>query len=237
MITTCGAHASAEAAEIRAAQPVLEVVRSRYGEESRACDSLGCGDNFRYLDLRPGEDVLDLGCGAGRDVLKAVRLVGPTGRAVGIDATPAMVRAAEAERERLGIANATFAVGEIEEIPLPDGCVDVVMSDCALNHVQDKGRGYFEIFRVLKPGGRFVVSDPVSEAPLPPEVKSDPQAWAECYGGAITEDEHLAILRNLGFERIEVLERRRYLKNGYPFASLTFRGWKPRDSDSVPSKE
>lgn len=207
---------------------VPEAVRARYGQESLVCDSLGCGDNLRYLDLRPGEDLLDIGCGAGRDVLQAADLIGPTGKAFGIDVTPEMIRAAEAERERLGVANAGFAVGHMEDIPLENGSVDVAMSNCAINHARDKARVYSEIFRVLRPGGRFVVSDPVSEVPLPTEVKSDPQAWAECYGGAITEDEHFDILRGLGFSGLEVLERRRYLKNGYPFASLTIRGWKPQ---------
>lgn len=210
------------------ANPVQAAVQARYGQESEVCDSLGCGDNLRYLDLRPGEDLLDIGCGAGRDVLEAAGLVGPAGRAIGVDLTPEMIRAAEAQRERMGIANAGFAAGQMEELPMPDGSVDVVMSDCAINHARDKARVYSEIHRVLRPGGRFVVSDPVSEVPLPPEVKSDPQAWAECYGGAITEDEHFDILRGLGFSGLEVLERRRYLKNGYPFASLTIRGWKPQ---------
>lgn len=207
--------------------PSTEVIVRRYTEEAgESCDSLSCGSNLDHAALKAGEFALDLGCGLGHEALEAAMAVGPSGRVFGLDVTPTMVRRASSRARREGISNVGFVVGTMESLPFESGTFDVVMSNCAINHAADKARVYAEILRVLKPGGRFVVSDPVSLVPLPAEVKTDPQAWADCYGGALTEEEYLSLITRVGFSEVVVLSRREYLKNGYPFASLTIRGIK-----------
>lgn len=203
-----------------------EAIIQRYDKEAESCDSLSCGSNLDHVGLRLGEFALDLGCGLGHEALEAALAVGPMGRVFGLDVTPKMVRRASARARREGLSNLAFVVGSMEHLPFESGTFDAVLSNCAINHAGDKSRVYAEIQRVLKDGGRLVVSDPVSLVPLPPQVKSDPQAWADCYGGALAEDEYLSLIAGAGFSEVAVLSRREYLKNGYPFASLTIRGTK-----------
>lgn len=202
----------------------------RYTREATTCSNLSCGSNLELADLQPGEWVLDLGCGRGADVLRAVDLIRPGGKAVGLDLTPAMLEQARvAARQEEKAEECEFIQGDLTRLPFPEATFDCVLSNCVINHVHDKFRAYREIARVLKPGGRMVISDAVSLVPLPEEVKQDPQAWADCWGGAITEEEYMAAIEAAGFQQIVILKRREYLKNGYPFASLTLRASKGRE--------
>ncbi|MCK6480982.1 MAG: arsenite methyltransferase [Planctomycetes bacterium] len=166
--------------------------------------SLGCGNPTALAELRPGERVLDLGSGGGIDVLLSARRVGPEGFAYGLDMTDEMLALAERNRAAAGAENVEFLKGTIEEIPLPDGAVDVIVSNCVVNLSTDKARVLREAFRVLSPGGRFAVSDIVVRGALPPAVRASMAAWAGCVAGALEEREYLRLLREAGFEDAEV---------------------------------
>lgn len=179
-----------------------------------------------FASVSEGESVVDLGSGRGGDVIRAARLVGPTGRAIGIDRTPAMIeKARTAVPENLD--NVRFICCDLAALDLQTDSADVVISNCAINHAPDKPAVYREIHRVLKPGGRFVVSDIVAEEALPEAVRQDPEAWAACYGGAIPLDDLLAAIRIAGFGRVEILqESKPYAKGGVLIRSMSFRGYK-----------
>lgn len=165
---------------------------------------LSCGNPQVIAGLRPGEVVLDLGSGAGFDVLMAARKVGPTGRAIGVDMTDAMLEKAKSNAERAGLTNVEFRKGEIEGLPIEDGTVDVVISNCVLNLVPDKDRAFREIHRVLKPHGRLAVSDMAWEREPEPGVRADLEAIVGCIGGALVIDDYLSRLRAVGFHQVEV---------------------------------
>ncbi len=167
--------------------------------------SLGCGSPLAHAALQSGETVVDLGSGAGSDVLRAAATVGPSGRAIGTDMTPEMVRKARENARRLGVANAEFRLGEIEHLPLHDASADIVISNCVINLVPDKAAAFREAFRVLRPGGRLVVSDMVVNGTLPDVVRADPTAWAACIAGALDVQEYLAIIRAAGFDDVEAV--------------------------------
>lgn len=169
-----------------------------------AAASLGCGNPTLLADLHPGEVVLDLGSGAGLDVLLSARRVTPGGHAYGVDMTDEMLAAARANQSRAGIPNATFLKGTIEEIPLPDAFVDVVISNCVINLAGDKRAVLREAFRVLRPGGRFAVADMVAIEELAPEVKSSLDAWAGCVAGTISIAQYTEALRDAGFADVEI---------------------------------
>ena len=162
--------------------------------------SLGCGNPTMLAQLEPGQVVLDLGSGAGLDVLLSARRVAPGGHAYGIDMTDEMLAIANANRDRAGVANATFIKGSIESIPLPDASVDVVISNCVINLAEDKGAVIEEAFRVLRPGGLFAVADMVELEPLDPAIKSRLDAWAGCLSGTIPIDQYRAALLKAGFK-------------------------------------
>ena len=166
--------------------------------------SLGCGNPTLLADLRPGERVLDLGSGAGLDVLLSARRVAPDGHAYGVDMTDEMLAVARGNQEKAAVANATFLKGTIEEIPLPDASVDVVISNCVINLAADKRAVLREAHRVLRPGGRFAVADMVALAELPPELKRSLDHWAGCVAGTISVDEYTSALRDSGFGDIGV---------------------------------
>jgi SAM-dependent methyltransferase/catechol 2,3-dioxygenase-like lactoylglutathione lyase family enzyme len=168
---------------------------------------LGCGSPVRLAGISKGETVVDLGSGGGIDVFLAAQQVGPSGHVIGVDMTPEMLARARANAERLGLANVEFRQGLIEALPVPEGSVDVVLSNCVINLAPDKAPVFREIFRVLKPGGRLVVSDMVAAGELPQELRDDPQTWASCIGGAIREDDYLETIREAGFGSVEVLTR------------------------------
>jgi SAM-dependent methyltransferase len=166
--------------------------------------ALGCGLPTAFADLRPGEVVLDLGSGAGNDVFVAARAVGESGRVIGVDMTPEMIEKAERNRQKLGLAGVEFRMGEIESLPVETGSVDAVISNCVLNLVPDKARAFSEIRRVLKPGGRFTVSDIVVEGELPEDVRKSAEMWAGCVSGAVGKEEYLSLARQAGFQvRVE----------------------------------
>jgi arsenite methyltransferase len=161
--------------------------------------SLGCGNPTALAELRPGEKVLDLGSGGGIDVLLSARRVGPTGRAYGLDMTDEMLALARENQRRAGATNVEFLRGQIESIPLPDASVDVIISNCVINLSGDKDRVLREAFRVLRPGGRFAVSDVVTRGELPREVQQSLGLWTGCVAGALEEQDYLARLRRAGF--------------------------------------
>lgn len=206
-------------------QQIAQII-DRYTVESSKNCNLSCGSNLDHLDLLAGESILDLGCGKGRETMMAAKLVGPAGRATGLDITQAMIAVALAQSKIAEVENAEFVQGEIENLPFMEDTFDAVMSNCVINHARSKPAVFAEIYRVLKPGGRFVISDAVTRHPLPDTVKSDPQAWAECYGGAITKEEYLAGIENAGFTQIQILSQREYVKNSYDFISLIIIGYK-----------
>src|SRR5438034_10385399 len=172
--------------------------------------SLGCGNPTALAELHAGEVVLDLGSGGGIDVLLSARRVGPTGKAYGLDMTDEMLDLARENQRKAGVANVEFLKGEIERIPLPDASVDVVISNCVINLSADKRRVLAEAFRVLKPGGRFAVSDVVVRGALPAAVRRDVELWVGCVAGALEEVEYKRLLAEAGFEGIGVESTRVY---------------------------
>ncbi len=172
--------------------------------------SLGCGNPTALIDLRPGEVVLDLGSGGGIDVLLSARRVGPTGKAYGLDMTEEMLALARENQRQAGVTNVEFLRGEIENIPLPDDSVDVIISNCVINLSADKDRVLREAFRVLKPGGRFAVSDVVVRGSVPEEVRKSMLLWVGCIAGALEEKEYLAKLAAAGFEQPSAEPTREY---------------------------
>lgn len=172
--------------------------------------SLGCGNPTALAKLNPGEVVLDLGSGGGIDVLLSAKRVGPTGKAYGLDMTDAMLALANENKKKSGIENVEFLKGEIENIPLPDASVDVVISNCVINLSADKGAVLREAFRVLKPGGRFAVSDVVTRGEVPREIRQSVLAWVGCVAGAMEENEYRSKLKSAGFEEIELEPTRVY---------------------------
>lgn len=172
--------------------------------------SLGCGNPTALAELLPGEVVLDLGSGGGIDVLLSANRVGPTGHAYGVDMTDEMLALAERNRAAQGVENVTFLKGRIEDIPLPENHVDVVISNCVINLAVDKAPVLREAFRVLKPGGRFAVSDVVSQGHLPDDLRNDMEAWIGCIAGALEENEFRSLLTEVGFEDVEIQVTREY---------------------------
>jgi len=172
--------------------------------------SLGCGNPAALAELRPGEAVLDLGSGGGIDVLLSAKRVGPSGKAYGLDMTDEMLELARQNQRKSGIDNVEFLKGEIEAVPLPDNSVDVVISNCVINLSADKDRVLAEAYRVLRPGGRFAVSDIVVRGEVPVEIRRNVELWIGCVAGALEENEYTAKLRRAGFENIEVEPTRVY---------------------------
>jgi SAM-dependent methyltransferase len=166
--------------------------------------SLGCGNPTLLADLRSGETVLDLGSGGGLDVLLSARRVAPGGHAYGLDMTDEMLDLARANQERAGVPNASFLKGTIEQVPLPDASVDVVISNCVINLAEDKGAVIREAYRVLKPGGRLAVADMVEVETLPAEVKRRLDQWAGCIAGTIPVDRYRELLETTGFAGVEI---------------------------------
>lgn len=167
--------------------------------------SLGCGTPLEHAAVQPGETVVDLGSGAGRETILAARQAGQTGRAIGVDMTPQMIERSRDNAVRSRATNAEFVLGEIERMPLPDGTADVVISNCVINLLPDKAAAFHEAFRVLRPGGRLVVSDIVSSGPLPEAIRRQPEAWAGCVAGAEPIADYLAHIRAAGFIDVEMI--------------------------------
>lgn len=171
--------------------------------------SLGCGVPTAVADLHEGEVVLDLGCGAGGDVLLSAARVGPTGRVYGLDMTDEMLALAQQNVRDAGVGNVVLLQGSIDDVPLPAGSVDVVISNCVINLAADKRVVFREAARILRPGGRFAVSDVVADPGMPPEVRTDMQAFTGCIAGALTRDEFVTGLEAAGFREVEVIDTHR----------------------------
>ena len=178
--------------------------------EEAVLASLGCGNPTALAELNPGEVVLDLGSGGGIDVLLSARRVGPTGKAYGLDMTDEMLALANENKGKAGAENVEFLKGEIENIPLPENSVDVIISNCVINLSADKDRVLREAFRVLKPGGRFAISDVVTRGAIPNEIREKVLLWVGCIAGALDETEYRAKLKAAGFEQIAVEPTRVY---------------------------
>jgi SAM-dependent methyltransferase len=204
--------------------------RSLYGEEAAGAPepavdaSLGCGVPTAVADLHEGETVLDLGSGAGADVLISARRVGPTGTAIGLDMTDEMLELARANAERARVENVRFLKGYLEDIPLPDASVDVVISNCVINLAADKRVVLAEAARVLRPGGRFAVSDVVADPDMDEGTRADMQQWTGCIAGALTEDEFRAALAGAGLVDVTIRPTHRVHEHA---ASAIVRARKP----------
>jgi len=185
--------------------------------EAAAAASLGCGNPLLLAELKPGEVVLDLGSGGGIDVLLSARRVGPTGKAYGLDMTDEMLELARANARSAGATNVEFLKGQMEDIPLPDASVDVIISNCVINLSADKDRVLAEAYRVLRPGGRLAVADIVVQGgPLPEAVRQAMALWAECISGALSEDEYRAKLATAGFTGIDLQVLHEYTLEDVP---------------------
>lgn len=178
--------------------------------EKAVLASLGCGNPTALAELKPGEVVLDLGSGGGIDVILSARRVGPTGKAYGLDMTDEMLALARHNQSEAGVENVEFLKGDIEHIPLPDSHVDVIISNCVINLAADKDAVLREAFRVLKPGGRFAVSDVVTRGDMPAEIRQKVLLWVGCIAGALEENDYLARLRAAGFENPTIEPTRVY---------------------------
>jgi len=181
-------------------------IQIRYAGEAKTACSLSCGSILDYAGISSGEIVVDLGSGRGSDVMKAALEAGKYGFAIGIDFTPEMIETGKALAGKLSISNCEFRLADIDCLPVENNFADVVISNCTINHAPDKSKVYSEIFRILKFGGRFIISDIIAVNPLNDEIKSDHEAWAACYGGAITKEENLLAMETAGFTTVEILE-------------------------------
>ena len=178
--------------------------------EEAVLASLGCGNPTALIGLTEGQTVLDLGSGGGIDVLLSAKRVGPTGFVYGLDMTDEMLALAQLNKEKAGATNVAFLKGRIEDIPLPANAVDVVISNCVINLAADKGQVLREASRVLRPGGRFAVSDVVADGPVPAELRRNMEAWVGCLAGALEVDTYTALLTDAGFEDVSIEMTRRY---------------------------
>jgi SAM-dependent methyltransferase len=205
-----------------------EAIDKRYGALAESSCCLSCGGAVQHAAARPGEVCLDLGSGRGQDVLRLAEAVGRSGFCWGVDVSDGMLERARRNAEKLGLHNVGFLKSPLERIPLPDAAVDLVVSNCTINHAADKDAVWAEVHRVLRPGGRFVVSDIYATADVPEEFRSDPEAVAECWAGAVRRDVFLASVRAAGLAGLEVLEESApYEKGKIHVASITLAGSKP----------
>jgi arsenite methyltransferase len=205
----CGCSAEAGSSDPITSNLYEESQTSGLPEEA-VLASLGCGNPTALAQLNQGEIVLDLGSGGGIDVLLSAKRVGPSGKAYGLDMTDEMLALARANRQKAGVENVEFLKGEIENIPLPDNSVDVIISNCVINLSADKDRVFSEAFRVLKPGGRFAVSDVVVRGEVPPEIRRNVELWVGCVAGALSEDDYRNKLALAGFTNINLEPTRIY---------------------------
>ncbi len=183
---------------------------------------LGCGTPLAFADMTEGMTVLDLGSGAGIDVFLASKKVAPTGKAIGLDMTDEMLALARINKAKLGIENAEFYNGEIEDMPIQSNSIDRILSNCVINLVPDKRKAFSEMFRVLKPGGKFTISDIVSIGEIPPDVRKDMELWAGCVAGALDKDEYLQIVRDSGFKNLVLAKEKKYsLEQQVPFGLVS----------------
>jgi SAM-dependent methyltransferase len=211
---------------------MTDAIESRYGALAEVACCLSCGSAVGYITALPGQVCVDLGSGRGTDVLRLAEQVAPEGRAYGIDITEGMLEKARKTAEKTGISNAAFLRADLEALPLSDGSVDWVTSNCVLNHANDKSKVWREIARILKPGGRFVVSDIYAVEPILDVYRTDPTAIAECWAGAIPKDEYVRNIAGAGLVDFEILEESAPYKKGKAIvASFTIAGARPGASN------
>ncbi len=208
-------------------------IDKRYSSLAETSCCLSCGGALSYCEATTGEICVDLGSGRGTDVMRLAEIVGNEGFVYGIDISEGMLKKASNTAERLGIKNVRFISSSLEKINLYDNNADLVISNCTINHSSDKQSVWNEVFRILKKGGRFVVSDIYSVNPVPEEYKSDPLAVSECWAGSVTRDEYLRQLRNAGFNSIRIIEESApYEKGKIMVSSWTIAGKKPSEKGS-----
>lgn len=211
-----------------ATEAVLGEINSRYSKLAEESCCLSCGGAINYSEAQPGEVCLDLGCGRGNDVLKLALAVGEYGFAYGIDISEGMIRKSRKNAEKLGVENVEFIQTKLDNLKVDESTVDLVISNCTINHASDKSAVWSEIYRVLKKGGRFVVSDIFSSEEVPEEYRNDPVAVSECWAGAVTRDEYLKTLVQCGFQDIQIFEESApYPKGQIEVSSFTIAGKKP----------
>lgn len=170
--------------------------------------ALGCGIPTKFADIKSGDTVLDLGSGAGNDVFIAAKITGDKGNVIGLDMTEAMINKANQNKEKLGIENVEFRLGDIEDIPVDNNSIDVVLSNCVMNLVPDKKRAFCEIYRVIRPGGHFTISDIVITGDLPEKVRHAAEMYAACVSGAVQKEEYLDIIKDSGFKNVRILKEK-----------------------------
>jgi arsenite methyltransferase len=206
----------------------IKQIDKRYSELAESACCLSCGGAINYSTPLPGEICVDLGSGRGTDVLRLAEEVGPKGFVYGIDVSEGMLSKASRNAEKLGFENVRFIKSELEKLPFEDNIVNLVISNCTINHASNKQAVWSEIFRIMKKGGRFVVSDIYSLQDVPEEYRNNPEAVAECWAGAIRKDRYLQILSDSGFKDINILEESQpYAKGEIEVASFTIAGLKP----------
>ncbi|MCX8044565.1 MAG: arsenite methyltransferase [Desulfobacterota bacterium] len=247
---TSGMHCSCSCCSGESASDLYTTFHQDYSKKDgyvkEADLGLGCGIPTDAVNLKPGDTVIDLGSGAGNDVFIARRLVGATGKVIGVDMTQAMIERARQIAEKLGYKNVEFRLGEIEQLPFDDNTADVIISNCVINLVSDKRKAFHEIFRVLKPGGRFGISDIVVTGKLPEKIQSAAEMYAGCIAGALTKDDYIALISESGFTNVSIKKERIYTipdtimlqylspqelqdykQSGVSILSITFYGEKP----------
>jgi len=199
----------------------LTEINRRYSELADSSCCLSCGGAVNYSEAKAGEVCLDLGSGRGTDVLRLAEKVGSDGFVYGIDISDGMISKAAGTAERLGVKNVKFIHSALEKIDIDDQTADLVISNCTINHSTDKQAVWNEIFRILRKGGRFVVSDIYSSAPVPDEYRNDPVAVAECWAGSVTRDKYLEQLKKAGFDSIDIIEE----SSPYEKGKIKVSGW------------
>jgi len=205
-------------------------IKERYNKEAKTSSNLSCGNVLSFAEIQQGENILDLGCGKGKDVFAASLITGGSGFVFGVDISGAMIEQAQKDLNFRKIQNVKFLLSNFEELPLESDSVEVIISNCALNHTQDKLLVFSEMYRVLKNCGRFIISDIVAEVELSDEIKNDPDARAQCYGGAVTTEQLWKVIQLSGFQEIEILEKSEpYSKNGVILRKMTLKANKIND--------
>ena len=230
----CGGGCGAAAEDVIISNLYSEAEKAELPETAVKA-SLGCGNPTALAELRPGEVVLDLGSGGGIDVLLSARRVGPTGRAYGLDMTDEMLELARENQRKAGVTNAEFLKGDIESMPLPDAHVDVIVSNCVINLASDKDRVLREAFRVLKPGGRFAVSDVIVRGEVPPAIRRSVELWIGCVAGALDESDYRTKLEAAGFVDVDI-EPTRIYRAADAAELLAAAGLSPEEAEAVDGK-
>jgi SAM-dependent methyltransferase len=226
-----------EISQITVFQPLIfftsmdySTINLRYSQLAKTECCLSCGGAVNYANVKPGETCVDLGSGRGTDVLRMAEQTGENGFAFGIDISDGMLVTARENAAKFGVTNAKFIQSELEKLDLPDQTADLVISNCTINHASDKSAAWSEIYRILKQGGRFVVSDIYATSTVPEEYRNDPVAVAECWAGSVTRDEYMETLTGCGFKSVVVLEESKpYPKGQVEVCSFTIAGLKPAD--------